>query len=386
MPPNSPPVSENNKQQQQRMMIERCSTLKKACEQCRRRRRVCNSQRPCAHCIEQNQDCVYSVVSDHSRSVFSTQAARRLSSGSACETCRRRKTKCDGGNPCNFCATNNIECVNHSERRHSKNNNHNNNNNNTKQPPVEAMDRIEDRLRRIERLMTAFTPSPLSSSSTTHAEQHTTSSHKVRPYRHSVQGINVAKEQSELGMKYDVKKRRGSPYSNTSSTAGMRYGSLSPPPAPSSTPVSIMRPSNSHTSIAHSMLNLSISPSSSSSSSTTNNNTTTNNNIPFTSTSTPSPNGMWPVSPPSSGGKTRDPKLFMDQLPSPPNSNNSSVRYESNTEWKTSGTIPSLMDQLSKRTFATSAVDYTVTHYPIYPLTPPPSQSRHTSPPPATSL
>lgn len=126
----------------------------------------------------------------------------------------------------------------------------------------------------------------------------------------------------------------------------MRYGSLSPPPAPSSTPVSIMRPSNSHTSIAHSMLNLSISPSSSSSSSTTNNNTTTNNNIPFTSTSTPSPNGMWPVSPPSSGGKTRDPKLFMDQLPSPPNSNNSSVRYESNTEWKTSGTIPSLMGKI----------------------------------------
>lgn len=95
------------------------------------------------------------------------------------------------------------------------------------------------------------------------------------------------------------------------------------------------------------MLNLSISPSSSSSSSTTNNynNSTNNNNIPFTSTSTPSPNGMWPVSPPSSGGKTRDPKLFMDQLPSPPNSNNS-VRYESNTEWKTSGTIPSLMGNI----------------------------------------
>ncbi|KAI9272140.1 hypothetical protein EDC94DRAFT_511489 [Helicostylum pulchrum] len=286
-------------------MIERCSTLKKACEQCRRRRRVCNSQRPCAHCIEQNQDCVYSVVSDHSRSVFSTQAARRLSSGSACETCRRRKTKCDGGNPCNFCATNNIECVNHSERRHLKNNN-----TNTK-PPVEAMDRIEDRLRRIERLMTAFTPSPLSSSSASAND-----SHKVRPHRHSVQGINVAKEQADL-------KRRGSPYSSP------RFGSLSPPPPPSSTPVSIMRPSNSHTSIAHSMLNLSISPSSSSSSST--------NNIPFTSTSTPSPTGIWPISPPPS-------------------------------------------DQLSKRTFATSAVDYTVTHYPIYPLTPPPSQSRQSSP------
>lgn len=193
MPLNSPPNSDKQ-QHQQRMMIERCSTLKKACEQCRRRRRVCNSQRPCAHCIEQNQDCVYSVVSDHSRSVFSTQAARRLSSGSACETCRRRKTKCDGGNPCNFCATNNIECVNHSERRHLKNNN-----TNTK-PPVEAMDRIEDRLRRIERLMTAFTPSPLSSAAGSSGSAN--DSHKVRPHRHSVQGINVAKEQADL-------KRRG---------------------------------------------------------------------------------------------------------------------------------------------------------------------------------
>lgn len=313
MPLNSPPSSEKQNQQQ-RMMIERCSTLKKACEQCRRRRRVCNSQRPCAHCTEENVDCVYSVVPDHSRSVFSTQAARRLSSGSACETCRRRKTKCDGGNPCNFCATNSIECVNHSEKRQQKSNQ------NTKQP-VEAMDRIEDRLRRIERLMTAFTPSPLS----THHE-----SHKVRPHRHSVQGINVSKEQ------VDIKRRGmfefnqasfiltfylGSPYSSSS-----RYGSLSPPPPPASTPVSIMRPSNSHTSIAHSMLNLSISPSSSSSSCT--------NQVPFTSTSTPSPTGVWPISPPNSTGPSH-------QLPSPPNSS------RSNNEWKTSGTIPSLMGKLT---------------------------------------
>lgn len=41
-----------------------------------------------------------------------------------------------------------------------------------------------------------------------------------------------------------------------------------------------------------------------------------------------------------------------------------------------------IIDQLSKRTFATSAVDYTMTHYPIYPLTPPPSQSRPTASPP----
>ncbi|KAI9497236.1 hypothetical protein BDB00DRAFT_926108 [Zychaea mexicana] len=42
---------------------------------------------------------------------------RRLSSGSACEVCRKRKTKCDGGNPCAFCAANGIECVHRATRR-----------------------------------------------------------------------------------------------------------------------------------------------------------------------------------------------------------------------------------------------------------------------------
>ncbi|SAM01627.1 hypothetical protein [Absidia glauca] len=42
---------------------------------------------------------------------------RRLSSGSACETCRRRKTKCDGGQPCAFCASNRIECIHRPSRR-----------------------------------------------------------------------------------------------------------------------------------------------------------------------------------------------------------------------------------------------------------------------------
>lgn len=202
-------VNSKNQQQQtqQKVMVGRLNSMKKSCEQCRKRRRVCNSERPCAHCIEANQDCVYSVVTDHSRGVFTTQAARRLSSGSACETCRRRKTKCDGGSPCNFCATNNIECVNHSERRHV-------NKHNINKAPGEAMDRIEDRLRRIERLMTAFTPSPLSTSSsslTNDAGNNSNSgsggSHKVRPCRHSVQGINVAKEQLELGSKYEIKRR-----------------------------------------------------------------------------------------------------------------------------------------------------------------------------------
>lgn len=201
-------------QAQQKVSVGRLNSLKKSCEQCRKRRRACNSERPCAHCKEANHDCVYSVVTDHSRGVFSTQAARRLSSGSACETCRRRKTKCDGASPCNFCATNNIDCVNNSERRHV--NKHHGGKSAitgvaTAAAPGEAMDRIEDRLRRIERLMTAFTPSPLSTSSSliTNDPHHIKAgaSHKVRPCRHSVQGINVAKEQLELKSKYEIKRR-----------------------------------------------------------------------------------------------------------------------------------------------------------------------------------
>jgi hypothetical protein len=63
---------------------------------------------------------------------------------------------------------------------------------------TEAMDRIEDRLRRIERLMTAITPSPLSQSSSAD----TSSQPPVRQHRHSVQGISVAKEQAELRAAY----------------------------------------------------------------------------------------------------------------------------------------------------------------------------------------
>jgi hypothetical protein len=49
--------------------------------------------------------------------------------------------------------------------------------------------------------MTAFSPSPLSN--TTNVPD----SHKVRPHRYSVQGINVAKEQAELNIQYDIKRR-----------------------------------------------------------------------------------------------------------------------------------------------------------------------------------
>ncbi|KAI8640211.1 hypothetical protein BD408DRAFT_420121 [Parasitella parasitica] len=384
------PSSSSSQNDQPKASAGRLNSMKKFCEQCRKRRRVCDSGRPCNHCRETKLECVYSVVTDNSRGVFTTHAARRLSSGSACETCRRRKTKCDGGSPCNFCATNHIECVNHSERRHLNKHNH------TK-APGEAMDRIEDRLRRIERLMTAFTPSPLSASSSLSSEAGSSNNHKVRPTRHSVQGINVAKEQLELSSKHDIK-RRGSPYSSPT-----RFSSLSPPPLPpavatatsataassstTTSPVSIMRPSNSQTSIAHSMLNLSISPSSSSTLSSG------INLYPLASSSSPSSStlssaaSLWPISPPSSRGKRQELENFlMEQkqyLPSPPNSARSALASlkqqdnHNNNEWNTTlGTIPSLMDQLSKRTFATSAVDYTTSNYPIYPLTPPANQSR----------
>jgi hypothetical protein len=41
----------------------------------------------------------------------------RLSSGSACDTCRRRKTKCDGGSPCAYCANNNMQCIHRPSKR-----------------------------------------------------------------------------------------------------------------------------------------------------------------------------------------------------------------------------------------------------------------------------
>ncbi|KAI8333145.1 hypothetical protein BC941DRAFT_435213 [Chlamydoabsidia padenii] len=155
--------------------VDRFSTLR-TCDPCRRRKRRCNGQKPCLTC--KPSECVYySVIPDQPRGVFSINPARRLSSGSACETCRRRKTKCDGSNPCAFCAANHLKCVNNTERRKRTSI--------SATPDHEAMDRIEDRLRRIEQLMTVFSPSPLSQSF-------------VRQQRHSVQGITVAKEQIEL--------------------------------------------------------------------------------------------------------------------------------------------------------------------------------------------
>ncbi|KAI9279559.1 hypothetical protein BY458DRAFT_502165 [Sporodiniella umbellata] len=164
-------------------------SLIRECEPCKRRKRSCNGQKPCVGCMEGGLECVYSVVSEHPRGVFGTNAARRLSSGSACETCRRRKTKCDGGNPCGFCASSGVDCINGSIERKKRANVTGGEN--------EAMERIEDRLRRIERLMTAFTPSPLSKNCTTQTYYRKMSSpllsaqKQARPPRHhSIHGTS----------------------------------------------------------------------------------------------------------------------------------------------------------------------------------------------------
>ncbi|KAG0168761.1 hypothetical protein DFQ30_004363 [Apophysomyces sp. BC1015] len=345
-----------------------------------------------SHCIDSNVDCTYNVVPDHSRGVFTTNSARRLSSGSACETCRRRKTKCDGSNPCAFCATNGIECVNNSERRKRSM---------LPSGDNEAMDRIEDRLRRIEKLMTAFTPSPLSQTtcfpeerlqvSGTTAFRKLSSPHPpppptmIRPHRHSVQGISVAKEQLELraayatlrgpSPSYDSVSRYATPPHSNNNNQSKNYAfterirSLSPPPSAgtsSSPPMSPSQISATTSPLTSSMLNLTLSPSSS----------TSSNSLPppHTSLSTPSApclghKNAWPIS-----GQS-DQQGLVNGTPSPPSSSRSSTSRD--TEWKTSASpMPSLMEQLSKRTFA---LDYPVTQYPIYPLTP---ASRHPPSPP----
>ncbi|KAI7869584.1 hypothetical protein BDF14DRAFT_1722706 [Spinellus fusiger] len=263
------------------MLAERCSTIR-ACEPCKRRRRLCNGQRPCGHCTDTGMECVYSVVSDHPRSVFTTSNARRLSSGSACETCRRRKTKCDGSTPCAFCASNGLECVNNSERR--------------KRAMVvplgdnEAMDRIEDRLRRIEKLMTAFTPMQFRKLSSPHPPSRPT---PVRQHRHSVQGISVAKEQAELLTAYATRKG-GKCMPPDEATTGRSSLGITRRNQPSFLPNTLQQ-------------NL--------------------NNV-----------------------------LFCSVL---------------------LGCV--FIEQLSKRTFASTALDYPVTQYPIYPLTSPPNQTRTAS-------
>lgn len=391
MSPSSPANRKlSNSSPTRNSLVERCSSLK-GCEPCKRRKRICNGQKPCTHCVDASHDCVYSVVSDHSRSVFSTSTARRLSSGSACETCRRRKTKCDGGSPCGFCASSGIECVNNSERRKrsiaaaSSSSNSNlpstpsslssNSSTIADVDDNEAIDRIEDRLRRIEKLMTAFSPSPLSQQaqftneiknikrvtagfrklSSPHLPKPTSPS--ARQHRHSIQGLSThASSSSSISSAASertamINKDKGSYHSPPNSNDSLNYHNFSghvPSPSPPLSPHSLRQQSQSQHAtniVASTLLNLSLSPSSSTSSSST--------------TYQPSP--MQP-----SESTPLSPLAGRPFLNSMPKDNESSV--PPSNEWKQATPIPSLMDQLSRCTFVTTAMDYTAVHYPIYPI------------------
>lgn len=268
----------------------------RGCEPCKRRKRVCNGQKPCMPCVEGSQECVYSVVSDHPRSVFSTSTARRLSSGSACETCRRRKTKCDGCNPCGFCASSGIECINNNNTVERKKrqaaaaaaaaaqSNPGDNN--------EAMDRIEDRLRRIERLMTAFTPSPLSKNCTTSGYYRKLSSplfsaqKPQRPHRHhSIQGISSTEPPKGIVVYTSLIFETCMIYSlNIDSFSAGNNLSSSPPPPPPLSPRTLRQSASQLTNQS-----MYLSPSSSSST---------------TSTTTPSPNMQSSTSTPTSNNES----------------------------------------------------------------------------------
>ncbi|KAL1933137.1 hypothetical protein VTP01DRAFT_8815 [Rhizomucor pusillus] len=283
---------------------------------------------------------------------------------------------------------------------------------------ADAIDRIEDRLRRIEKLMSAFQPatnSPLAMTSTdaTGAFHKLSSPPKmVRQHRHSVQGISVAKEQAELRTAHALKKKRGmSPppalFRETSTSAAARYAtppnsggakdydfctsSPSPPPPPLS-PTAMMRQNSGQAQpLTSSMLNLSLSPSSSSTSSTSNS-SMLQPLAPQSSLSTP-PAGLVPSTTTPTGQQTSNgwpikTELHNGQMvaqqPSPPSSSRS---HHWSEEWKTTS-MPSLMDQLSKRTFAaSSAYNISTTNggFPPYPLTPPHSYPRQqpSSPSPA---
>ncbi|KAK4517183.1 Peptide methionine sulfoxide reductase B2, chloroplastic [Mucor velutinosus] len=408
MPPSSPTNRKlSNPSPTRNQLVERCSTLRGY----------------------EFHDCVYSVVSDHPRSVFSTNTARRLSSGSACETCRRRKTKCDGNSPCSFCASNGIDCVNNSERRKrsvvasslsspsnlpitpsslatsSDNTALNSTTSSTTTSSSsattattnaggagdnEAIDRIEDRLRRIEKLMTAFTPSPLSQSPLTkeikelkHAAsgfrkmssphlQHasTRSPTHARQQRHSIHSMSspsssastLKKEHSEFHRNNNlpyVSPPNSNNSSKTSSSAATNHNSVSSPSPPLS-PRILKQSSSQHSTnvVASSMLNLSLSPSSSSTS----------------SSSYMQPSISTPTSP------LAHHSVSDQQQPHAWNQHHNTASSSLQKEWKQSSPIPSLMDQLSKCTFVTTAMDYTTVHYPIYPITPPTNSKTMGSP------
>ncbi|KAI8073240.1 hypothetical protein BC940DRAFT_290867 [Gongronella butleri] len=416
----------------------------RSCDYCRRKKKLCNGQQPCSLCQVEAYECQYTMPSPppppppsqqgqqqtllqekdgnrtttmttttttaplhpfaHARgSILTTNASRRLSSGSACETCRRRKTKCDGGSPCAFCAANQIPCVNHfgqrrkrssiqqhtqsalaqpmtpaastaaqhltktsnsqqnakpaSQQHHSQGaaaaataaveamsiSNTSESSPNGKRNSLsagrhdhEAIDRIQVRLRRIEDLMTAFTssataPSPKSPlAQSVHPTNSPDRSSFVRPQRHSVQGISAKREQLHLARRamsssppYTINKHGNSMNEAAAAVNGYltppnsggkkRYGS---PPPPGS---DMSRQHSAGYTLPSAMGQLSVSPPSSSS-----------------TTGTPPDGGYTPAS------------SLSTPLLEPCWDNNASLNAHA---MAAQNAMPSLMDQLSERTF-----------------------------------
>lgn len=72
-PPNSNTSQGRHHHHHHPIIVERTM---RTCEPCRRRKRQCNGVKPCSQCAESHIDCVYGVVSDVPRSVFTTSTAR----------------------------------------------------------------------------------------------------------------------------------------------------------------------------------------------------------------------------------------------------------------------------------------------------------------------
>lgn len=85
----------------------------------------CSGQPFCTYCSSSQPrnsrrfNCLAREPFIFGQQTMTKPTTRRLSSGSACETCRRRKTKCDGGQPCAYCATNGIECLHRASKKRS---------------------------------------------------------------------------------------------------------------------------------------------------------------------------------------------------------------------------------------------------------------------------
>ncbi|KAI9312391.1 hypothetical protein BX666DRAFT_2031131 [Dichotomocladium elegans] len=134
---------QQQKQQQQQQQQQQGQRL------CSYRSRFCTGQMPCTHCRAESRtftetpSAVTTITAKPWRVAFlpehhrpyhcqhevlrfprsvtqvTQNVPRRLSSGSACDTCRRRKTKCDGGQPCAYCSVNNISCTRRPVRKKS---------------------------------------------------------------------------------------------------------------------------------------------------------------------------------------------------------------------------------------------------------------------------